>query len=76
MDDRVLHVERVARDDALDQVLLAEAVQRQAEAAAETVPPSAMKVLIESFMFWLPGKAASPVVGKPRVSVQASAPGP
>src|SRR5882757_9612296 len=35
VDQRVLHVQRVRRDDALDQVLLAQPVQGQAEAAAE-----------------------------------------
>src|SRR5689334_1833519 len=35
VDEGVLHVERVRRDDALDEVLLAQAVQGHAEAAAE-----------------------------------------
>src|SRR5688572_23969583 len=38
VDDGVLHIERVRGDDALDQVLLAAAVQRQPEAATEHGP--------------------------------------
>ena len=35
VDDRVLHIERMRGDDALDQVLFASAVQRETEAARE-----------------------------------------
>jgi len=70
VDHRILHVQRVRRDDARDEVLLRAPCRAKPKRQQYTVPPSLMNVCRLSLMFCSPGKAESPVVGKPLVETQ------
>ena len=76
VDQRVLHIQRVRRDDTLDEVRFPRAVQRQSEPAGEDLAALLDEGGQRLVDVLFAGEAAVPDGGKPRVARQLMAPGP